>query len=143
NAGSVGSEFFRGLTLYYNKSDNFNPPPGAQTDYFRKRLPKPTGDGEDGGFGFNLFGNKLVARVNWYVTNNKDERTGAAGTLLTRAIYSDTTTGIPWASAVQRIRNGIAAGRTVAQIVAEPNWNSEAVNPVGDAANQQKIYDLI
>ncbi|WP_414662674.1 TonB-dependent receptor plug domain-containing protein [Horticoccus sp. 23ND18S-11] len=140
---SLASELLQSLTLYYNKSDNFNPPSTYQTDYFFKPLAKPTGNGRDGGFGFTAFKNKLVVRVNWYETESQNERTGAANTLLTRLAYSDTTTGIPWASAVQRIRNGIAAGRTLDQIIAVNNWNSDAVNPVNDPANQQKIYDLI
>ncbi len=140
---SALNEFLQGLTLYYNQSDNFNPPSTFQTDYFLRPLPKPTGKGKDGGFGFNLVKNKLVARVNWYETESLNERTAAAGTLLTRLAYSDTTTGIPWASAVQRIRNGIAGGRTLQQIVSVTNWNTDTVNPVNDQANQQRIYDLI
>lgn len=133
--GSVISEFFNGLTLYYNQSENFNPPASFQTDYFKKPLTKPTGEGRDGGFGFNIFKNKLVARVNWYDTKNDNERTSTAGTLLGRLAYSDTTTGLAWASAVQRVRNG--ADTSVV------NWNSDALNNVSDPVNQQKIYDLI
>lgn len=140
---SLVSEFLQGLTFYYNKSDNFNPPATYQTDYFFKPLAKPTGNGSDGGIGFNVFKNKLVVRLNWYENESQNERTGAAGTLLTRLAYADTTTGLPWASAVQRIRNGIAAGRTLQQIISVNNWNTDAVNPVNDTANQQKIYDLI
>lgn len=140
---TVASEFLQGLTFYYNKSDNFNPPATYQTDYFFKPLPKPTGNGQDVGIGFNLFRNKLVVRVNWYENQSENERTGAAGTLLTRLAYSDTTTGLAWASAVQRIRNGISAGRTLNEIIAVNNWNSDTVNPVNDPINQQKIYDLI
>ena len=133
--GSLLSEFLGGLTLYYNQSDNFNPPLTFQTDYFKKPLEKPTGDGKDVGIGITILKNKLVARINWYKTNTQFERTDSAGTLLTRLAYSDTTTGIPWASAVQRIRNG--ANTALA------NWNTEAANPVSDPVNQQKIYDLI
>lgn len=140
---SLASEFLQGLTFYYNKSDNFNPPATYQTDYFFKPLPKPTGNGQDGGIGFNLFRNKLVVRLNWYENQSQNERTGAANTLLTRLAYADTTTGIPWASAVQRIRNGFAAGRSINEIISVANWNTDAVNPVNDPANQQKIYDLI
>ena len=140
---SLASEFLQGLTFYYNKSDNFNPPATYQTDYFFKPLPKPTGNGQDGGIGFNLFRNKLVVRLNWYENQSQNERTGAANTLLTRLAYADTTTGIPWASAVQRIRNGFAAGRSIDDIISVANWNTDAVNPVNDPANQQKIYDLI
>jgi hypothetical protein len=147
NSGSRVGEFLRGLTLYYNQSENFNPPPGKQTDYFKRQLPKPTGDGKDGGFGFNLFDNKLVARINWFETANQNERTGAAATLLTRLAYSDTTTGLAWASAVQRLRVGMASGQSIAQITADPDWNSDNVAAgginVSDSANQQKIYDLL
>lgn len=142
-AGSAVSDFLQSLTFYYNQSDNFNPPATYQTDYFFKPLAKPTGKGKDGGFGFNLFGNKLVARINWYETDSLNERTNAASTLLTRLAYSDTTTGIPWASAVQRIRNGIAAGRTLQDIISVANWNTDQVNSVLDEANQRKIHDLI
>lgn len=141
--GSLLGEFLSGLTLYYNQSDNFNPPPGAQTDFFKKKLPKPTGDGKDGGFGFNLFRNKLVARVNWFETANQNERTAAATNLMNRANYSDTTTGIPWASAIVRIRNAIASGRTLADYVADKDWNDANKYPLTDSVNQQKIYDLI
>ncbi len=140
---TLASEFLQSLTFYYNKSDNFNPPATYQTDYFFKPLPKPTGSGHDTGIGFNLFRNKLVVRLNWYENQSQNERTGAAGTLLTRLAYSDTTTGLAWASAVQRIRNGVAAGRSLNDIIAVSNWNSDTVNPVNDPANQQKIYDLI
>lgn len=133
--GSVVSEFLNGLTFYYNQSENFNPPATFQTDYFKRPLAKPTGEGRDGGFGFNILKNKLVARVNWYDTKTENDRTGSAGTLLGRLAYSDTTTGIAWASAVQRIRNGANTGAS--------NWNTEAVNPVSDPVNQQKIFDLI
>ena len=147
NSGSRVSEFLRGLTIYYNQSDNFNPPPGKQTDYFKRSLPKPTGEGKDGGFGFNLFDNKLVARVNWFQTENQNERTSSAGTLLTRLAYSDTTTGYAWASAVQRLRVGVAQGRSIADITADPDWNSDNVGAggidVSDAANQAKIYETL
>ena len=137
------SELLQGTTFYYNKSDNFNPPATYQTDYFFKPLAKPTGKGSDYGVGFSVLKNKLVVRLNWYENESQSERTGQANTLLTRLAYADTTTGIPWASAVQRIRNGIAAGRTLNQIISVANWNTDAVNNISDTANQQKIYDLI
>jgi hypothetical protein len=132
---SIASEFVNGFTLYSNKSANFNPPATFQTDYFKKPLGKPTGQGQDLGVGFNLFKNKLVVRLNWYHQSTTNERTDAAGTLLGRLAYSDTTTGLAWASAVQRIRNGANTVLT--------NWNTDAANNVSDPVNQQKIYDLI
>ena len=132
---SLASEFLNGLTFYYNKSANFNPPATFQTDFFKAPLAKPTGEGKDIGFGFNLFKNKLVVRLSWYNQSTEHERTDSAGTLLGRLAYSDTTTGLAWASAVQRIRNGANTAIT--------NWNTDAANNVSDPVNQQKIYDLI
>jgi hypothetical protein len=135
NEGSFAADFLRGLTFYYNQSDNFNPPATYNTDYFARPLPKPTGKGKDGGIGFSLFDNKLVARINWYDTTTQNERTVAAATLLGRLQYSDTTTGLAWAAAVYRIRHGANT--------AVPNWNTEAANPVSAVAVQQQLYDLI
>jgi hypothetical protein len=141
--GSLLSEFLSGLTLYYNKSSNFNPPATYNTDYFAKPLPKPTGKGKDFGLGFSLLQNKLVGRINWYETTNTNERTVAAATLIGRLAYSDSSEGLPWASAIQRIINAEASGKTLAQIISASNWNTDAANPVNDPANQQKIYDMI
>ena len=141
--GSVLSEFVQGLTFYYNQSNNFNPPSTFQTDYFWQPLPKPTGKGRDGGFGFSLFGNKLVARLNWYDNESLNERTNAAVSIMGRIAYLDTTTGLPWANTVLRIRNAMATGKTLEQVVAVTNWNSDTVNNVSDEANQRKAYDLL
>ncbi len=132
--GEVGSEFLNSLTLYYNNSNNFNPPAVFQTDYFAKPLPKPTGKGEDGGFGFNVLNNKLVARINWYTTSSQNERTAAASTLLTRLAYGDTTLMIPWATAVVRVRSGANT--------AASNWNTDAANPLSTAQVAQ-VYSLV
>ena len=141
--GSLLSEFLDGLTLYYNQSNNFNPPATYNTDYFGRPLPKPTGKGKDYGLGISLLQNKLVGRINWYETTNTNERTVAAATLIGRLAYSDSSEGLPWASTIQRIINAEAAGKTLAQIISVANWNTDGVNPVNDQANQQKIYDMI
>lgn len=141
--GSQLVEFLDGLTFYYNESDNFNPPQSFQTDMFGKPLPKPTGSGRDGGFGFTLFNEKLVARVNWYETENENERTNAAGTLLTRSSYADTTLGLPWASAVLRLRRGMQQGMSIADIVANNNWNSDQFINISSEADQRALYDMI
>lgn len=148
--GSIASEFLESLTFYYNESDNFNPPQTFQTDYFGNPLPKPQGEGKDVGVGFNLFNNKLVARINWYKTEYHNERTSAAATLLGRAAYSDTTTGLAWAGTVQRIRKAVAAGRTLNPNTADPqsifaqsNWNTDAVWNVNNETDQRAMYDLI
>ncbi|BET66401.1 hypothetical protein ASA1KI_13190 [Opitutales bacterium ASA1] len=144
------SGLLRGMTFYYNQSDNFNPPTAYQTDYFKRELPKPTGEGKDYGVGINLFDNKLVARVSWYETTNANERTGAAGTLLTRLAYSDTTTGLPWASTVLRIQKAMAAGRTLNPDADDPNsiffnedWNSNTQWDISSETDQRALYDMI
>jgi outer membrane receptor protein involved in Fe transport len=134
-SGSFIADFFENLTLYYNQSDNFNPPNTFQTDYFNKSLPKPTGKGKDGGFGISLFNNKLVARINWFTTDSNDERTTAASLLLGRLSYGDTTLMLPWAETVVRLRHG-----------ADPavnGWNTDAVNDVSSGALQQEVWDLL
>ena len=141
--GSFVGQFLGGLSFYYNKSANFNPPATYNTDYFAKPLPKPTGKGKDFGVGFSLFHDKLVGRVNWYTTSNTNERTTAAATLLGRLAYSDSSEGLPWASAILRIQNAEAAGKTLAQIISASNWNTDAANPISDTANQMKLYDMI
>jgi hypothetical protein len=147
---SFVGEFVNGLTFYYNASDNFNPPDTFQTDMFFKPLPKPTGKGTDIGVGFNLFNNKLVARVNWYKTESKNERTGAANLLLGRVQYIDTTLGLPWAATVERIRLAQAAGKTLNpdasdpnSIFADTNWNSDRIWDVSTEAEQRKLYDML
>lgn len=133
--GSILADFLRGMTLYFNKSDNFNPPATFQTDYFNKPLPKPTGRGRDLGVGFAMFNNKLVARLNWFTTESFNERSAAAGTLLTRAAYGDTTLMRPWAEAVVRLRHGANPSVTT--------WNTEATNPVSSTAMQQEVWALM
>lgn len=126
DAGSVSADFLRNLGFFYNKSDNFNPPANAQTDIFFKPLPKPTGQTEEYGVQFAAFNNKLVGRVNWFTTQNQNERTGSASTLLTRLLYGDTTLMLPWASSVVRIRHG-------ADPINDVNWNNNTANPMTDA----------
>ena len=142
-SGSLISELLEGLTLFYNKSANFNPPLTYNTDYFAKPLAKPTGKGKDFGIGFSLFQNKLVGRINWYETTSLNERSAAGATPLGRLAYSDSSTGTAWASAIRRIQNAEAAGKTFASIIAAPGWNSDAVNNVSGVADQQAISALI
>lgn len=104
--GNVWSEFVDGLTIYLNKSDNFNPPATYQTDFFGKALPKPEGKGTDIGVGFQLFQNKLVARINWFDTEATNARTNDASTLLTRLVYGDSTLMYHWARAIVSIQDG-------------------------------------
>jgi hypothetical protein len=92
--------------VHFNESSNFNPPPDRRTDLFGNNLGKPEGEGRDYGIGFNMLENKLVARLNWFETENRNDRAGTAGTLLTRTQRHDDVNFRAWASAVVRIRSG-------------------------------------
>ena len=140
---SLVSQFLNGLTLYINKSANFNPPSVYATDYFTKAPPAPTGKGKDVGIGFSLFHDKLVGRINWYRANNTNERTAAAATLVGRLAYEDYTLATYYENSILRIQNAEAAGKTFAQIIADRNWNTDASNNVSDETNQRKVYAAI
>lgn len=132
--GSILADIVRNLGFHYNGADNFNAPSTFQTDYFGKALPKPTGEGKDYGVQVAMLNNKLVARLNWYEATNENERTSAAGTLLTRLAYGDTTLMLPWAYSVVRLRNGANP--------AVNNWNTDSVNFMTDAMINQ-AWDLL
>jgi len=143
---SLLSEFVNGLTLYYNKSSNFNPPATYATDYFTKPLPKPTGKGHDFGIGFSLFQDKLVGRVNWYEATNTNERTAAAATLVGRLAYADYTLGVYWADTILRIQKWEAANPNTplsALTSTNRNWNTDSVINVSSEADQRTVYGMI
>ncbi len=106
NWGSIDNEFLKSLGFSYNRSDNFNPPPGAQVDVFGRDLGKPTGVGEDYGIQFSLMDNKLFARVNWFKATNEKERT-SPGTSISRMTGNvDTTLFRNWARTIVLINQG-------------------------------------
>jgi hypothetical protein len=98
SSGSLGG--------HLNTSDNFNAPTSIQYDYFGNRLGKPQGKGKDYGFDLSLFDNKLVARINWFKSNNQTAVAIAAATAAGRVTLSDTTNMRGWAEWVVRYRNG-------------------------------------
>lgn len=103
---ALAAEFIRNFSLSYNKSDNFNPPSGVQNDFFGNPLPKPEGEGKDYGIGFTLFDNRLVARLNWFESNNLNAPAVSASTALTRTQRMDTGNFRSWAEYVVRVRAG-------------------------------------
>jgi hypothetical protein len=54
------------LALHYNTSENFVPET-SRVDQFSRPIESPSGRSRDYGISVNLWDNKLVARVNWYV----------------------------------------------------------------------------
>ena len=85
-AGAVGGFLHaaaRSLSVQYNQADSFVPASAAYTPT-GGLLPNPTGSGKDYGVSFNLFGEKLVARINRYDTTQLNARFGGtAGRLNT------------------------------------------------------------
>lgn len=134
--GNFLGKLAKGITFYYNASDNWNPPNSVVTDYSRNELATPTGEDKEIGVGFSLMDGKLVARVNWFETQNHAERTGIAGTLITRLAYGDTTLMRPWAESVVRIRHG-------ANPLTNTNWNNNTTVDVSGGTNLQEVFALM
>jgi hypothetical protein len=133
--GSFFSELLDGLQFHYNESDNFNPPPSIQVDFFNRNLPKPSGDGKDYGVGVSLFDNKFTMRLNWYESNNKNAPSPGANTVITRTVRIDTSSMQRWAEYIVRIRSG-QDPRT------DNNFHNDTINPLTDA-QQQQISDIM
>jgi hypothetical protein len=56
------------LSVHYNTSENFVPET-SRVDQFRRPIDSPSGRSKDYGVSINLWDNKVVARVNWYVAS--------------------------------------------------------------------------
>jgi hypothetical protein len=104
--GSLWWQFVRDFGVSYNESSNFNPPPSAQGDAFGNPLPKPTGNGKDYGFQFQLFDRKLFARVSWFEATNDNERTDPGTSISRLEINMDQTLFRNWARTIARINMG-------------------------------------
>lgn len=106
NSGSQFWQFVRSFGLSYNQSDNFNPPPSAQSNAFGEPLPKPTGEGKDYGVQFTLLDEKLFARVVWFKADNQNERTSSVTGIARLTGHMDTTAFRGWAYTIARINMG-------------------------------------
>ncbi|KAF0095843.1 MAG: TonB-dependent receptor plug [Puniceicoccaceae bacterium 5H] len=105
-SGSIFHEFLTGFAVFYNNSDNFNPPTQAYTDAFGTPLPKPTGETKDYGFQFSLFDQKLFARFTWFEGTNENEPTSPGSALSRLTSNIDTTLYREWAETITRINMG-------------------------------------
>ncbi len=132
--GSTFWQFVRSFGLSYNKSDNFNPPSTAFGDYYGNKLAKPTGEGEDYGFQFSLFDDKLFARVSWFNASNLNENIAAPVAFGRVTSNIDETLFRNWARTIARINMGVdptsqawsetisTADETLIQAAAEKIW---------------------
>lgn len=101
--GNLLAAFARTISLTYNQSGNFNPPPAAYTDFFGNPLGRPQGRERDYGFEISTPDNKLFVRATWFKTTNSNQL--VSNTSNARAIYMDNELRA-WATAVVEVRNG-------------------------------------
>jgi hypothetical protein len=106
NSGSLFWQFVRDFGFSYNQSDNFNPPNGANGDFFGNQLPKPSGEGKDYGVQFSLLDNKLFARITWFEASNQNEQFSASTTLSRLSGHIDTTAFRNWTRTIALINMG-------------------------------------
>jgi len=86
--GRFLADALRGLSLTYNKSDNFIPAPPA-VDLYLNSLPNTTGTGKDYGFWLDMMSSKLVIRFNHYINSQHNIRDGDANTIAQRVLRLD------------------------------------------------------
>ncbi len=129
--GTVGyfADVARSLNFYVNKSDSFTPSTAAH-NLLGDILPDPTGEGKDYGFWISLMSdNRLVLRMNWYDTTQKNSRAGDSGIIATRAArldFSNTTGGSD--------RFNLYRNATEWTTTAHPEWSAQQVEE--DVARQ-------
>jgi hypothetical protein len=82
------AEAASGLSLTYNKSDNFIPQ-GPAVDLLLNSLPNQTGKAREYGLWMNLFGGKLSVRYNHHETVQKNKRDGDINTIAQRVLRAD------------------------------------------------------
>jgi hypothetical protein len=94
------------LTVFYNKSENFNPQAGVNVDFRGNRLQDPGGEGTDYGFSLGLFNNKFTMRVTWFEALSTGDTNGPANGSVSRLGDFDRNLFFPWAEVVARIELG-------------------------------------
>lgn len=127
NNGNILAQFARTISLTYNQSGNFNPPPAYYTDFFGNPLGKPQGHEKDYGLEIATPDNKLFLRATWFKTTNENQL--VSDTSNARALYIDANELKAWATAVVQIRNG--------QNPSDPNFGNTSVYPVTPAMQDQ------
>lgn len=125
------------LRVYANKSDSFLPASLAQVGLFRNLLPNPTGEGEDYGIGLQLFGGKLVMRLNKYETLKIQDRNNNGGTLAQRVHGIDLTTTYAPPGLVNLARGWVTrAAATAGETLSEDELNRR----ISDIAKLDPVY---
>lgn len=127
NQGNLLAGLARTISLTYNESGNFNPPPAYYTDFFGNPLGKPQGAERDYGFEIATPDNRFFLRATWFKTTNENQL--VSNTSNGRALYIDAIELKNWATAVVEVRNGINPS--------DPNFLNSSVNPITPAMQAQ------
>jgi outer membrane receptor protein involved in Fe transport len=142
NSGNLLAGFARTISLTYNQSANFNPPPAAYTDFFGNALGHPQGRERDFGFEIATPDNKLFLRATWFKTTNENQLVG--NTSNARAIYIDNELK-SWATMVVETRANRAgmtnAAGTVYPDPSSTDFNNTSLFPI-TAGMQDQISAL-
>jgi outer membrane receptor protein involved in Fe transport len=133
--GLVG-ELLRGVSLTFNRSDNFIPAAPAQ-DLFLRPLPNPTGTGRDYGAWINLFNERLVVRVNRYENKQLNSRLGDANTIAERVTRLDVRNADPWQLEDQATAWVTATNPTWTQ----PQIRAEVARQIGMSQELQNVLE--
>jgi hypothetical protein len=140
NSGSCAGQFLgdvaKGLSLTFNKSDNFIPQAPA-VDLYLRPLPNVTGTDKEYGFWLDLFDSKLVLRFNHYLTKQLNARDSDANTVAQRVLRLDLDISADNYQLYDRADNWWR--------VAHPEWNDTQVRQ--GIADQMQIpvdrYDAL
>jgi hypothetical protein len=140
NSGNFAGQFFgdllHGLSLTFNKSDNFIPQAPA-VELYLNPLPNVTGTDKEYGFWLDLLDSKLVVRFNHYITRQINARDSDANTVAQRVLRLDLDISSDNYQLYDRADNWWR--------VAHPEWNDTQVRQA--LADQMKIpidqYDAL
>lgn len=78
--------FGTNFSVFYNKSDNFQPA-GGRTDIFGGSIASPTGKTKDYGITMTTLNDKVSFKINWYKTSVKNASLDGGGTGALNAVY--------------------------------------------------------
>jgi hypothetical protein len=125
------------LSLFYNKSDNFQPKPG-DVDINGNPLANPQGKTKDYGFVVSVLDDKISLKVNWYKTEVTNDRLqgfnfGTVGSVFStllqsayRVNHKDPSNNWKWDYSNWVDNGGQAQADAAAQLVVE-QYNNDAI----------------
>jgi hypothetical protein len=143
------AEAVDGLSLTYNKADNFIPQ-GPAYDLFLRRLPNQTGTSKDVGLWLTLLDGKLSIRYTKFETLQMNLRDGDISTMAQRLLrYEGFVANDNWnlESQVGNWLNGVASGMTatpeqIAAAIKMPIDQYRGLTEIGAAQTYAAVNDM-